>query len=160
MFEFRVTRYDPRFRSVGGAYLRHDWASVSDIGKAFGGVVLTVEEYQRVEDAYVASAQAFLKESDIGSLRIRAIEGNIVSHPQFSEGAAIPTAEVGVILVRLLREELWCRLESSDAFIHVGYDYYMYIGVPSECLFAQRKALSLGLFVELFSSPYREEPAT
>jgi len=31
----------------------------------------------------------------------------------------------------VLREILWCKLESPNGFyIHFGYDYYMYFGSP------------------------------
>lgn len=35
---------------------RDEWTAASDIGRSFGGVILTAEEYRRVEDAYVAVA--------------------------------------------------------------------------------------------------------
>jgi hypothetical protein len=50
MFEYRVTKYDPAHRAASGAY-RDEWTSFSDIGRSFGGVILTVEQYQRIEDA-------------------------------------------------------------------------------------------------------------
>lgn len=63
MFVFRVTKYDPAHRDRHGAYTRDDWISVSDIGRAFAGVVLTETEYRRVEDAYTTAAVAFLREA-------------------------------------------------------------------------------------------------
>lgn len=55
----------------------------------------------------------------------------------------------------VLREAYWCRFEAADAFIHVGWDYYMYVGLLDPCLDAQQEARRLGLFVETFNSPYR-----
>src|SRR5262249_56008880 len=46
-FQFRVTKYDPRFRDSRGAYMREDWIAMSDIGKSFEGVTLTASEYER-----------------------------------------------------------------------------------------------------------------
>jgi hypothetical protein len=54
-----------------------------------------------------------------------------------------------------LRERFWCRLESRKAFIHVGFDYHMYVGVYHVCPAAEELARRLGLFVESFPSPYR-----
>jgi len=51
-----------------------------------------------------------------------------------------------------------CRLEGADAFVHVGWDYYMYVGVPRPCPAACRQANDLGLYVEDFASPYRGDP--
>lgn len=65
MFEYRITKYDPALRSASGAYARKEWTSRSDIGCSFEGVVLTLAAYQRVEDAYVDVALAFLMESGI-----------------------------------------------------------------------------------------------
>src|SRR5262249_7558114 len=38
----------------------------------------------------------------------------------------------------------------------VGYDYYMYVGVPRSCPGTEEQARRLGLYVESFRSPYRE----
>ena len=62
MIEYRVTKYNPALRDARGAYIADEWTSVKDIGRAFGGVVLTDSEYRRVEEAYVSSVFAFLKE--------------------------------------------------------------------------------------------------
>jgi hypothetical protein len=56
MLEFRITKYNPAFRGEAGASTRDEWTAVSDIGRAFAGAVLTETEYQRVEDAYAATA--------------------------------------------------------------------------------------------------------
>jgi hypothetical protein len=56
----------------------------------------------------------------------------------------------------MLREELWCRLEGQSGFVHIGWDYYMYIGVPHRCPKAEFLVEELGLHPELFPSPYKE----
>jgi hypothetical protein len=55
-----------------------------------------------------------------------------------------------------LREEFCCRLQNAAGFVHFGWDYYMYIGVPHPCPTAEALALNLGLFVEELDSPYNE----
>jgi len=45
-----------------------------DIGRTFDGRVLTPTDYQRAEDAYVATALAFLVEAGITSMRIAFLE--------------------------------------------------------------------------------------
>ena len=45
MVEYRVTKYNPASRDASGAYVADGWTSVTDIGGAFGGVVLTENEY-------------------------------------------------------------------------------------------------------------------
>ena len=156
MFEFRVTKYDPAYRNAGSSYTRNEWTSVSDIGQRFDGVVLTEPEYQRVEDAYAATAVAFLQEAGVPSLAVAGLENHATVPLPFTEGSALGPTEVGWVVRRLLREEFWCRLESEGAFIHVGYDYYMYVGVPMACPDAVTLARQFGLFPEPFRSPYRE----
>ena len=157
MFEFRVTKYDPRFRAADGSYARDEWTSVSDIGRTYGGVLVTREEYERTESSYLAAARAFLEEAAVQVVSIRGLEDPNTRYPQFCDGAAVPVEEIDSLLSLMLREELWCRLEAKDAFVHIGYDYYMYVGVPIPCPFAERRAASLALFVEPFGSPYHAE---
>lgn len=55
----------------------------------------------------------------------------------------------------VLREEAWGKLGvPGKAYVHFGYDYYMYIGVPSKCGRSIAIARDLGLFVERIRSPY------
>jgi hypothetical protein len=63
---------------------------------------------------------------------------------------------VGDVIREMLREELWCRSESQGGFVHIGWDYYMYIGVPHRCPKAELLAEGLGLYPERFSSPYKK----
>jgi len=155
VIEYRVTKYDPKFRDARGAYTRDDWSSVRDIGRTFGDAVLTRREYQRVEDAYVSAALDFLREGGIGPLVVAGLE-NQAAHPtSLAEGTALGLDEAGEVVRRVLREEYWCRLEGEGAFIHLGWDYYMYIGVPRPSVTARGSAGQLRLFVEEFRSPYR-----
>jgi hypothetical protein len=156
MIQFRVTKYDPAFRDPNGAYHRDDWTSVSDIGQSFEGTLLTNAEYERVESAYIASALAFLRESGISCLTVRGLEYHGDASLPFGDGAVISLEQAETIIPRLLREELWCKLEGQDSFVHIGYDYYMYVGVPVICPDAHAFAVRFGLFVEAFQSPYHD----
>jgi hypothetical protein len=48
-----------------------DWTSVSDIGKSFGGEVLSAEKYLRVEQAYVDVVFAIYSEAGTPILHAR-----------------------------------------------------------------------------------------
>lgn len=157
MLEFRVTKYDPDHRDRRGAYTRDEWTSVGDIGRAFAGVVLTEAEYRLVEDAYATAAVAFLREAGVQSLAVAGLENHAAVPLAFTDGSSLDLAEVGEVVRRVLQEEFWCRLEGAVAFVHVGYDYYMYVGVPVACPIAAALAGQLGLFVEPFRSPYHEQ---
>src|SRR5579872_484335 len=111
MNEYRITKYDPSLRDRAGAYTRDEWISVRDIGRSFAGVLLTREEYERVESAYVEAAMAFLREGGVSALKVEGLENQRGEVLNFQEGSLLPLERVGGILRRLLREEFWCRLE-------------------------------------------------
>ena len=157
MYEYRVTKYDPKFRDARGHYLQEDWIMFRQIGESFSGVVLTAEEYERVETAYVNSAIAFLREAGLLSMSVADLENHRGSQIAFRNGSTLPLDEVADVLRQMLQEKCWCRLEGKEAFVHVGWDYYMYIGVPHRCVIAEQKAAGLGLFVEEFVSPCHKE---
>ncbi len=152
---FRVTKYDPAFRNNVGNYLRDDWTAISDVGDTFDGVVLTRETYDRVEDAYIDAALALLDEAGVRALVVRDLEHGQDIVPGLREGSRLPLAQLGPALRAVLREDSWCRFESDDAYVHVGWDYYMFVGVPRACPKAEALAVSRGLFVEpIERSPY------
>ena len=154
MLQYRVTKYNPAFRNFSGAYTRNEWTTFCDIGKSFDGVLLTNAEYQRVENVYVATVTSFLQESNILSLVVCGLENGYGVDLGFSNGSSLSLKQIKTALPRILREEFWCKLEAPQSFVHVGYDYYMYLGVPIACPKAEKSAASLGLYVEPFQSPY------
>ncbi len=156
MIEYRVTKYDPALRDARGAYIADEWTIFKDIGRTFGGVVLIEGEYLRVEQAYINSATAFLREGGINSLTVEGIENHKGLALEFGEGSVLSLERVGDVIRRILREEFWCRLECQGGFVHFGWDYYMYIGVPHRCPEAELLAEGLGLYPEEFSSPYKK----
>ena len=154
MHQYRITKYDPSRRDLGGAYPVDEWTSRSDIGKSFGGVRLTENNYLRIEQAYLEAAIAFLREAGVDELTVIGLENHreVPTAPQ--DGSRIQSEDVPEVVRSLLREDFWCKLEAPDAFLHVGYDYYMYVGTPVECPSASVEAQANGLFVEEFKSPY------
>lgn len=171
MNEYRVTKYNPEFRNDYGHYTgagwnptvriddgppftKVEWTMFKEIGGTFSGVVFTREEYDRVEDGYVQVAVTFLRESGESSMRVAGIEkrGRLVD---FDNGGVLQLARIGEIIRPTLREEIYCRLEGNDSFIHFGWDFYMYIGVPHPCPGAEARAAELRLYVEECASPIR-----
>ncbi|MGJ7535971.1 MULTISPECIES: hypothetical protein [unclassified Variovorax] len=155
MFEYRVTKYDPAVRLNGGTY--NEWTSFGDVGATFDGTVLTRATYEKVEAAYISVATAFLREANVGSLVVRGLEYRKKGKPPYAEGGCFTVMDVEAIMAKVLREELWCRLEGDRGFIHFGWDYYMYIGVAPACPEAQELATKVGLFVEEMRSPYHPD---
>jgi hypothetical protein len=156
MLEYRITKYNPAFRNPNDAYTREEWTSVSDIGRDIGGVVLTHEEYSRVEDAYVAVALSVLRESGQTALTVRDLWNKPDHAIEFVEGSILPVESLGEVIHMILGEKIWCRLEGADGFLHFGWDYYMYAGVPRPCPESIELGRALGVFVELCPSPYKE----
>ena len=154
LFEFRVAKYNPACRNPNGAYTRDEWTSFSDIGQSFAGVVLTAADYQQTEDAYIAAASAFMQEGNVSALKVAGLENHDAVALAFGDGAIVPVEAACGVVRRVLREEFWCRLEADAGFVHIGWDYYMYVGVTHPCLQAAQFAQGLGLFVEPFPSPY------
>ena len=154
--EYRVTKYNPAFRDHSGAYTKVEWVSFTQIGQTFSSVPLTSDEYERVEEAYVLTALSFLRESGLFSMKVAGLENSRKQPLDFQNDSILPLDRIGEIIRRILREELWCRLESREGFIHFSWDYYMYVGVPHPCPTAEARAAELGLYVEEFASPIRE----
>jgi hypothetical protein len=155
--EYRVTKYNPAFRDESGAYTKLEWSMFRQIGQTFLGVVLTSDEYELVEEAYIQSALGFLRESGLLLMRVAGLENSRKRPLDFQNESVLPLDRIGVIIRQILREEFWCRLEGSHGFLHFGWDYYMFIGVPRICPTARARATKLGLYVEEFASPYFED---
>jgi hypothetical protein len=82
---------------------------------------------------------------------------NDIKIEKLSEGQKVTSKELGAIMRLLLREILWCKLENPKKFfIHVGWDYYMYIGCFKDLPAAAEKTNASGLYIENFASPYLE----
>lgn len=159
MNEYRVTKYNPAFRDRSGAYTKIEWTVFSQIGQTFSGVLFTSDAYERVEEAYVQAALSFLRESVLLSMSVEGLENSRKLPLDFQNGSILTLDRIGEIIRRILREEFWCRLEGSDGFVHFGWDFYMYMGVPRPCPIARAEAADLGLYVEEFASPYVEDQA-
>jgi hypothetical protein len=159
MFEYRVTKYDPLKRDTEGQYLAEEWTMYSQVGHEVADCILTIEEYSRIEAAYVKAAKNFLSECGVDTLTIHCLENNAAQRPdsfELREGTRISGSSLNEALKGLLREEFWCKLEGENgSYIHVGWDYYMYIGVPCEPSSSIDEAQADGLFVESFESPYK-----
>jgi len=157
--EYRVAKYNPEIRDQSGAYTKVEWTFFRQIGQTFSGVLLTSDEYERVEEAYIQAALSFLRESGLLSMRVAGLENPRTQPLDFQNDSVLPLDRIDEIIRRILREEFWCRLEGSDGFIHFGWDYYMYIDVLHPCPTARARAAELGLYVEEFASPYGEDEA-
>ena len=159
LHEYRITKYDPRLRDEKGMFKAEDWTSFKDIGREFGGIKLTEEEYERIEKAYVRTAVELLNQAGIESLTIRGLENSTgYKDPdlKIQEGREVWGQDIEKVIRDVLRETFWCRLEHpSGAFIHFGWDYYIYLGVPTPPSKLRLTVNDREIFVEPFPSPYK-----
>lgn len=169
-YQWRITKYDPTKRNEHDHYTGDDWIMAQQIGSVVDGKIFTKEEYLKMEDRYVAAAEEFFRESGLETLIVRDLEqsnqsaSHITEHGldniknvNLSKGQHVTMQELDPIMRLLLREILWCKLENPRKFfIHIGWDYYMYIGCSKNLVEAVAKTTASGLYVENFISPYFE----
>lgn len=153
-YAYRITKYDPRFRSADGAYTRDEWHLFSHVGQTFADGRLTLAEYERVEATYIRVAQRVLSETRVSGLCAVGVENSGENRGAPLEGSHVSVDDLEAYARGVLREEYWCRFESETAYLHFGWDFYMYIGVASEPRLALQTATRDGLFVERMASPY------
>lgn len=168
MFTWRITKYNPNYRDEFGKYRKDEWTSYSDIGKIFNGYKVTKSDYLSVEDAYVEAIAFFMNSVKVTSLTVKCLEKKnkleqalevypdemITFFEALKEKDVLKISEIQYLARMVLREELWCKLENDEMFVHFGYDYYMYIGSFRLCKDSIEKIKKMGLFVEEYQSPY------
>ncbi len=160
-YEYRVTKYDPAFRDSSGSYIGDDWTSISQVGQSFAGRKLTMRDYLTVEKNYLAVMRAMLEEAKVTRLRLLGLENVKTSRRakrnRWREGAVLSLRQATEFARQALREKLWGMLIAPRrAFVHFGYDYYMYVGLSRPTPRALDLAARIGIFVEQCRSPYSE----
>ena len=163
---YRITKYDPLMRKANGRFPIDTWTSASDIGKVYEGARFTLADYLKIEDGYVLCVNKILSFVNDVSLVISEFEdyrdkSPANYHKVFNDELYGLTFKKNNIilgdldaLIRLsLREEVWCKLECPEAFIHFGYDFYCYVGVP-DYVDVSEMQLPDGIYIEEVKSPY------
>jgi hypothetical protein len=159
MHEYRVTKYDPDRRDEHGAHPDDDWTAFSDIGREFGGVVLTRDEYDRVESGYLDAVRIFAAAAGIDEFRVQGLERHGQPTLELQEGQLLELPDALEVVRGLLREAgFWCRLAADGGFVHIGWDYYMYVGATADVSGIEPAVKGLGLYLESdWSSPYHSD---
>ena len=155
---YRVTKYDPRFRDTDDRYTRDDWTFYAQIGKRVGGHVLTVAEYLRTEALYLSALRLLLVEAGISRLEVRGLWLPPQPTPQLR--AWLRRHVLGVqqalsFAQLVLRNRIGGQLIAPRrAYVHFGFDYYLYVGLSRPTPNAVSLIHASGLFVESAPSPY------
>jgi small subunit ribosomal protein S1 len=123
---------------------------------------LTLDCYLEVEARHLRVVAAFLEESVVDAVRVRDAEPYNEARWWPTEGEVPSRVETIDVVRELLRERGFCRLEADRGlYIHVGYDYYLYVGGDVACERTLDVARKAGLFVDAdFVSPYHLDPET
>ena len=127
------------------------------MGKTFGGRRLTLADYLDVEAKHLTVLAPFLEEAGIEFLHAHDVE-IWADRMIVGEGQRLSLFEAIKVVRAMLRKLGWCRLKAGDSFyVHVGYDYYVYVGSHDPSETTVHLAQRLGLFVDRdFPSPYAE----
>lgn len=179
MYCWRITKYNPKNRNKHGLFLDESWTSFSEVGRNINGFRLTLNEYMRVEEAYVQAVKYFFEPVKRSTFKIcepeqiDSIEGlgeikKIYSalYPQelldlfskLGEGHSLDYEEMGKLCRLILREHIWGKIVFEDdchkMFAHFGYDYYMYLGSNIHDKNVMDNISRTGLYIECYDSPY------
>lgn len=158
-FVYQVTKYDPADRDAQDRYQ---------------GAQDHLSNTQPVEDAYVATVEAFARECGVTELTVRNPEFHGdpadlsplpetdplallfgVGAERFVDGTAVDLAGALTLVRLMLRGETWCRLERPDFAVHIGWDMYVYVSAAQPCRTSVALATRHGLFAEpIDASPY------
>ncbi|MGC1498282.1 MAG: hypothetical protein WA790_20925 [Sulfitobacter sp.] len=107
-----------------------------------------MQECLNVEACYISAALALLRDDGVTSVQL------IDPHNPDHENRKAPLSELPEELRSCLREQSNLQFQSGTSFIHVGYDYYMYVGLNAVNDRTITQIEESGLFVEPFFSPY------
>jgi hypothetical protein len=152
--ELRLSRYEP-----GRVYTASStWTSMSDVGRSFDDGDLTLAEYERVEQTYLTAIGVLLAQLGNPELTVSDVQLAPAASEQAQavrEGSLVDAAAAIDICRLELREELSCRLDGDHLYVHVGIDYYVYVGCEYLDASAVAAIEASGLFVEQdVPSPY------
>lgn len=153
MFEYRISKYDPRFR-VNGIYTRGDWSALCDVGKIYNGRRLTMGEYTAVISNYANCVMAIADAAQAHEFTVSDVEVYDKKYKKIfrlRNGEVVSRQRLRFIIMGCIEERVWCRLSAENAYIHFRYDLYVSIGCELDCATVRRICAEYGLFAEAFA---------
>jgi hypothetical protein len=144
-----------------------EWTSITDIGRFFNGVVLTPEEYLRIENIYIEAIRVFIKHNSksykvkfLMDLRggdeadewLFAIENPLIT---VRGGEYIDELPILPLCRLCLRDLMGIRLEADNGdYITFTYDFYCRLGISGDVGLCLPDLSRLGLTVnEMENAP-------
>lgn len=92
-----------------------EWHLHTQIGKTFGGVLLTEEDCLRVESVCIAEAVDFHREAGLPDVYATGVEDHGLKGAP-AEGALISADRLPILCRSMLREEYRCRITGGNSF--------------------------------------------
>jgi hypothetical protein len=162
MFDYRITKYNPKNRDENGWYIKDEWTDYSCVNEIIAGKKVTFEEYEYFENLYIQAIHFFLEALNLEKIKL--IHPIKNGPPEFDihtsnsmkklyhkvhDGIMLSENEITDFLKLRLRSHMGGKLLSDQGlFINWGYDYYMYVATLNDCDLAIKKIKALGLFPE------------
>lgn len=145
---WRLSRYESQLRMRDSPW--ESWIGYSDVGQVFNGIVLTAEEYVRVENLYIDAVTRFALDASAELFTVARIGHQTGSFSLF-EGQTLLRSDLAPVVRGNLRETLDCTLEDVQQAcqIEFGYDLYMGIAATAPCERAVAETAWSGLHVEV-----------
>jgi hypothetical protein len=163
-YNYRITKYDPGLRNDAGHYTREEWTHFAQVGKRVAGRRLTAREYLRTEALYLSALKAVLLEANVSSVQVRGLwlpARTSAPLRAWRRRHTITIARAIEFAQLALRNQVGGQLIAPRrAYVHFGWDYYMYLGVSRKTPKALAAIQSSGLFVESHLTPYSHIPAS
>ncbi|PHZ84767.1 DUF7683 domain-containing protein [Paremcibacter congregatus] len=174
MQQYCITKYDKSKRDKNGTYPDDcdQWTESCDVGRHINGKKVQLRDYFRVEDRYIKAALALFDYADLPYLRLtnahlhdyqmeilrkknKHFHELSFSSIDFREDAIICRDEIPTVLKMIFRNLGEAKLEfQGKFFIHIGWDFYMYIGAHVSNNSLIEKIEEDGLYVLEWDSPY------
>ncbi len=170
MYKYSITKYNPSFKDDENRYLKDDWTAISDIDKTFDGEKLTIEDYRKTEDSYIAAINLiidylslpYLKVDDvIRSFSLKMFQDMIKEYRELYTEELIECysnvknndnlnkENIDVFCRLLLREDIGAKVFYPRRMkVFIGYDYLMgiHMSKPLEPIIPLIE--EMGLYVE------------
>ncbi len=154
MNTYRISKYSLQNKNKG-AQTKEEWTDYSDIGKTFDGRILNEKEYKQVENNYISCIVDILRQASVSSLVVKELEN--YDHLHWKNNQCISLEFLPMIFRDCLRNKCWCKFETKDAYVHFGYDYYVYIGTVLPFAIIEKSCYEHKLFCNEQNSPYNNQ---
>jgi len=148
-YSYRITKYFESNTSGNLISNENEWTSFSDVGEN-----VSLEEYLKVENAYLVVITFVCEHFHISELKV--IDLEIINYDRSIVNGQLLTIESASELSRnILREEVWCKLASTDIEFHFGYDFYMYLVSNMDIYnLLEKTEFAKILNIQKYKSPY------